>query len=248
LFWNSQTDVEKTHIINAFRFELSKVQTPAVRERMVAGLRHVAPELAESVAAGLGIRELPPPLPKALDREVTPEVTVSGALSLFARPGAGGIAARRIAVLVDDGCDDAALRTLADRLVEEGAVPKFVAPRLGAVDTLSGEPLEADASLEVAPSVLFDAVVLAGGQAAPRLAANALALEFVRDQYRHCKAICALDGTSILEAAGVPLTLPDGRDDPGLVVTGDVTAAGTAFIAAVARHRHFERETDPPRV
>jgi catalase len=38
LFWNSQTDVEKQHIINAFRFELSRVQTAAVRERMVSGL------------------------------------------------------------------------------------------------------------------------------------------------------------------------------------------------------------------
>src|SRR5678810_138386 len=62
LFWNSQTDVEKQHIINAFRFELSRVQTPAVRERMVSGLMNVATELAESVAAGLGIRELTTPL------------------------------------------------------------------------------------------------------------------------------------------------------------------------------------------
>jgi len=41
LFWNSQTDVEKQHIVNAFRFELSRVQTPAVRERMVSGLMNV---------------------------------------------------------------------------------------------------------------------------------------------------------------------------------------------------------------
>jgi catalase len=44
LFWNSQTDVEKQHIINAFRFELSRVQTPAVRERMVSGLLNVSPD------------------------------------------------------------------------------------------------------------------------------------------------------------------------------------------------------------
>src|SRR4030095_13244845 len=50
LFWNSQTDVEKQHIINAFRFELSRVQTPAVRERMVSGLMNVATELADGVA------------------------------------------------------------------------------------------------------------------------------------------------------------------------------------------------------
>ena len=74
LFWNSQTDVEKQHIINAFRFELSRVQTPAVRERMVSGLMNVAAELAKPVAAGLGIRELPTPMPKVMTRDVTPEV------------------------------------------------------------------------------------------------------------------------------------------------------------------------------
>ena len=75
LFWNSQTPVEKTHIVKAFRFELSKVQTPAIRERMVSGLLNVAPELAQAVAKGLGIRELPPPMPKVRPDDVTPEVT-----------------------------------------------------------------------------------------------------------------------------------------------------------------------------
>src|SRR4029077_21101410 len=36
LFWNSQTPVERLHIIKAFRFELTRVQTPAVRKRVVA--------------------------------------------------------------------------------------------------------------------------------------------------------------------------------------------------------------------
>ena len=77
LFWNSQTDVEKQHIINAFRFELSRVQTPAVRVRMVSGLMNVAAELAKPVATGLGIREMPAPMPKVMTRKVTPEVSVS---------------------------------------------------------------------------------------------------------------------------------------------------------------------------
>jgi hypothetical protein len=95
LFWNSQTDVEKQHIINAFRFELSRVQTPAIRERMVSGLMNVAGELAEAVASGLGIREMPSPMPKALPRSIKPEVRVSPALSMFARPGDAGVRARR---------------------------------------------------------------------------------------------------------------------------------------------------------
>ena len=55
LFWNSQTAVEKAHIIRAFRFELSRAQIPAVRERVVAMLANVADDLAASVAQGLGM-------------------------------------------------------------------------------------------------------------------------------------------------------------------------------------------------
>ena len=66
LFWKSQTDVEKTHIIRAYRFELTKVQTVAMRQRVVAQLRNVAEELARGVADGLGMTELPDPLPSVL--------------------------------------------------------------------------------------------------------------------------------------------------------------------------------------
>ena len=250
LFWNSQTDVEKQHIINAFRFELSRVQTPAVRERMVSGLMNVAAELAEGVAAGLGIREMPTPMPKVLTRDVTPEVSVSPALSLFARPGDGSIRTRRVAILVADGCDGQPLVALADRLTRQGAVPRFVSTRLGTVQTTDGDPIEVDVSLESAPAVLYDAVVL------PR-----------RGQGDQCPA-CRRAGTGIHQGSVPPLqadprtgrqrtaahglrdraALPDGQPDPGVITTADVSKAADRFIAAIAKHRHFARETDPPRV
>jgi catalase len=249
LFWNSQTDVEKTHIVKAFRFELSKVQTPAIRERMVSGLRNVAPELAQGVAAGLGLKDLPPPMPKALAVEVKPEVKASAALSLFARPGDGSIRTRKVAFLIADGCDGAAVRALADRLAAEGAVPRFLGPRIGAVEPQSGDTIDADASIETTPAVLYDAVVLPDGDAAVKtLAANGQALEFIKDQYRHCKTILAFgSAAALLEAAGIPPRLPDGTADPGLIVAKN-GAGQDAFIAALAKHRHFARETDPPRV
>jgi len=251
LFWNSQTDVEKQHIINAFRFELSRVQTPAVRERMVSGLMNVAPELAEAVATGLGMRELPTPMPKALARDITPEVRASPSLSLFARPGDGSIRTRRVAILVADGCDGAPLAALVNRLTAEGAVPRFVSTRLGSVTTANGDVIEVDVSMEAAPSVLYDAVVLPAGKDAVRALRNdGRTLEFVKDQYRHCKPLLAIgESADLLQACGVPLTLPNGAPDPGLVVTpAEGRAYVDAFVQAISKHRHFERETDPPRV
>jgi catalase len=251
LFWNSQSPVEKAHIIRAFRFELTKVQTPAIRERVVAMLLNVDAELAGTIARQLGMA-LPAPLPKALRKVLPAEIEVSPALSLFARPGDGRIRTRRIAILVADGVDGAAATTIHAGLAAEGAVPRYVGVRLGSVETETGETLEVEVTLETMPSVLFDAVVVLGGKAAVKKLGNVgHALEFIKDQYRHAKPILALgEGADLVENAGVPTTLPSGAPDPGMLVKRDASAEKVlpAFVKAIARHRHHEREMDPPEV
>jgi catalase len=252
LFFNSQSAVEQQHIINAFRFELSKVQVPAIRERMVSGLMNVDERLAREVASGLGLEKLPKPMPRVLQRKVKPEVTESPALSLLARPGDGSIRARKVAIVVAEGVIGDEVEALAETLAAEGAVPVILGARLGRVKSDRGKPIEISAPLDAAPSVVFDALILADGDAAAKaLAGNGRALEFVKDTYRHCKPILAIGAAvQILEGAGVPRTLPAGKSDPGLLVAqsgAGATSAG-AFIKAIARHRHYERETDPPPV
>jgi catalase len=247
LFWNSQTPVEKAHIVAAFRFELSRVQTAAVRERMVSGLVNVAPELAQAVAEGLGMPAVPEAMPKVLQKRVRPEVTASPSLSLAARPGKDGIAARRVAIIVADGVRGGPLVGLAGELAAGGAVPRFLAARLGRVTTSGGAAIEIDASLEATPSVLYDALVLPDGEgAAATLAMDGRTLEFLKDHYRHCKPILVLGASSqLLAPAGIAPN--DGRPDPGLIIS-DGSAPASAFMKAIAAHRHFARETDPPKV
>ena len=251
LFWNSQTAVEKAHIIRAFRFELSRAQIPAVRERMVATLANVAADLAASVAEGLGM-DVPAALPKAIEKPRAPEVESSAALSLFARPGDGSIRTRRIAILLADGVLGADLKALHDGLAAQGAVPRFVGARLGSVVSADGNPIEIDATLESVPAVLYDALVVPSGREAIKTLGNlGHAAEFVKEQYRHCKPILVLGaGQDLVENAGVPLTLANGDPDPGLLhfPDGQFEPALEHFIAAIAKHRHFEREMDPPRV
>ncbi len=252
LFWNSQAPVEKAHIVRAFRFELSKVQVPAIRERMVASLVNVAEDLAAQVAAGLGI-EVPPAMPRAIERPPAPEVEVSPALSLFARPGDGGIRGRRVAIMVDDGVDGAAALALHEGLEAEGAVPHFVGVRLGRVRPEDGgAPIEVSATLENMPSVLFDALAVPGGERACKALGNVgHAAEFIKDQYRHAKPILAIGaGRALVENAGVPARLASGEPDPGLLrhEAGEAGAALPYFVEAIARHRHHERELDPPLV
>jgi len=252
LFYNSQTPVEKAHIRRAFRFELTKVQVPAVRQRVVAMIANVDAGLAEALAADLGMA-VPEPLPRVLTKVVQPEVTESPALSLFARPGDGSIRTRRIAILVADGVDGTAAQALHAGLVAKGAVPRYIGVRLGTVQTEDGSVLDVEATLETMPSVLFDALALPGGKkSVTRLGNVGHALEFIKDQYRHAKPILAVGAAAALvENAGVPAVLPSGKPDPGVLTLGPDASVADAlpkFVAAIARHRHHEREMDPPAV
>ena len=249
LFYDSQTPVEQAHIAAAFRFELSKVTVPAVRERMVASLRNASEALARQVAAGLGMETLPQPMPRALAQPPQPEVSQSPALSLMARPGDGSVLGRKVAILVADGVVGQNAVDLQAALLAQGAVGRFVAPRIGAVKTSDQVAVNADASLENEPGFLFDALALPDGDAGVQaLAADGHTLEFIKDQYRHCKSLLVMPASSALMLkAQIPSTLPSGDPDPGIVF-GAGPAEFDLFIQGIARHRHPERETDPPLV
>lgn len=242
LFYDSQTAWERKHIVDAFAFELSKVTVPQIRQRMVASLRNVSDELAQGVADQLGMA-LPDPLPRAIKNPPKPEVQVSPSLSLTARPGDGSVATRKVAILAAEGVDGKSVSAVADALIQAGAVVRLVGQRIGPVQTADGGAFDADASLDNHPSGVFDGAVVAGGaDAAALLAADGRALEFLRDAYRHGKTLMGIgDGVQVYAAAGID---PD-PNDGGLLLGGEDPQA---FIAALGKHRHPERETTPPKV
>ena len=210
-------------------------------------------ELAAAVAAGLGIRELPAPMPKALTRGRHARRSRSRRRCRSSRVRATAVSARGGSPSWSPTVSTARpLDALVERLTAEGAVPRFVGPRLGrGHQRRGGDAVEVDLPLPAASPVLFDAMILAGGaDAVQTLSGDGRALEFVKDQYRHCKAILVLgEGRALIDKAGIPATLPDGSTDTGLLFeTGKSKTTADAFVEAVARHRHFARETDPPRV
>ena len=254
LFFDSQSPVEQDHIANAFRFELSKVTVPAIRERTIAMLLNASEPLARKVAAGLGMDTLPQPLPLELADPAAPEVSRSPALSLLARPGDGSLKGRKIALLAAPGVHGASLSAVQTALVEQGAVARLVGTRIGPLPTSDGDTLDADASLENEPGFLFDALVLPdGAEGVAALAQDGHTMEFIRDQYRHCKPILVLGASSsLMLQAGLPASLQKSHAQgrTGIIFSAADTAATAvdAFSDAVAHHRHFGRETDPPQL
>ncbi len=242
LFYASQMPAEQAHIAAAFRFELSKVRFPAIRERVLSMLRHVAEPLARNVADGLGMA-LPDPMPRAIAKPPKPEVTRSDALSLMARPGDGSVRSRQVAILVAPGVDEKAVRAIQKALLDEGALGRLVGPRIGPMGTKGA--LEADASIENEPLVLFDAAIIPDG-GFDTFTGDGRFAEHLRDHYRHGKTLWAIgNGAEVLENVAIPV----GGDDPGVVRTSQASpAAIKTFVAALAKHRHPDRESDPPKV
>ncbi|MBP6020336.1 MAG: catalase [Burkholderiaceae bacterium] len=246
LFYNSQTDTEKQHIAAAFRFELSKVTVPAIRQRVVSMLRNVSDELASATASKLGM-DMPDPMPPALASAPKPEIAQSPALSLTFRAGDGGVRTRKVAIMVSDGVNAESVWMLSDALRAAGAVVRLSGPHIGSVTASDGSLIDADVSLENNPSTLFDGVIVPDSKPAGHaLADNGLAKEYIRDQYRHCKTILAIgNGTTLLDAAG----LSPQDDDAGLIRAKAASSTVAAdYITQLAKHRHFEREQPTPKV
>ena len=127
-FFISQTMTEQNHIAAALTFELAKVKTPAIRERMVAHLLNIDETLASKVAGKLGLAAMPKPADAAVPTRQ--DLDPSPALSIIEN-GPKRFEGRKLGILVSDGFDAAILSALQKALKKEGAVFEIIAPKVG---------------------------------------------------------------------------------------------------------------------
>ena len=243
LFWRSQADWEKDHIVNAFCFELAKVQVLNIRERMVSTLTQVDAVLAQRVADGLGMK-LPAPPVGCDDVPYTDKPTTDAALSML-NTKEDYIKGRKIAILAANQVDGEILEMVCNKLQEVGVIVKIIAPILGEINSLQGNAITVDHSFLTVGSVLFDAVFIPGGlDSANALCQNADAILFVNEAYKHGKAIAMADDGALLIAQA---TIANGINSYSTI--GMLAAHGDAvdnhfirnFISMIAMHRFYTR-------
>jgi catalase len=239
LFWNSMSDWEQEHIVQAFSFELGKVQRRDIRERVLGELAHVDHGLTTQVAASLGLPAPPEAEPN--------HGRSSPALSQAGQPESP--ATRKVAVLAADGVDSGTVETVMEALRGEGAMCEVLAPHEG---TLAGG-LAVDRGLLTMASVLYDAVLVAGGrESVDALRSNGAAIRYVAEAYKHGKAIGALgEGVDLLREA--PLNDAQLSENGLVAAAGVVTLAlpsdelesfAAAFAHALGSHRNFGRKVE----
>jgi catalase len=232
LFWRSMTPTEQHHIARAFTFELSKVETLAVRTRMLGHLRVIEPVLHDQVANAMGMQGMADAIkPAVLPRDLPP----SPSLSLLGKAHET-LRGRKIGILIGDGFDRALVDELRAALTKEHAMVELVAAKIGGAQPASGDVVAADHIVSGGPSVIFDAVaVVPGAASVAALVKDPAALDWVSDAFHHCKVIATVAAAKpLLDAARVVA-------DAGVVELGGAGAIA-AFITAAKRGRVWTRE------
>jgi catalase len=240
MFWHSITPGEQQRLVEAAHFELAKVETMAVRERLVNDFfNNIDHDLAVRVAAGVGV-EPPPekdiPRPKVL----APEVGVEHQKVRTPKT-------KKVAVLAADGFDGRPLMAIRKQLQDAGVTVEVVSRLLGRLRPASGDPVAVDRNYVTAASVMYDAVLIAGGEAnVAALTTHGEALHWINETFSHCKTIGAYgDGVDLLGRAGfadIELAADDGVvSSHGVVTARAADGFAAAFLDALAEYRHWDR-------
>ncbi|HEX3864329.1 MAG TPA: catalase [Stellaceae bacterium] len=236
LFFLSQTPPEQSHIAAALVFELSKVETAVIRERVLSHLVHVDESLAKRVAAGLGLDGTVKPAETTVKAKTG--IKPSPALSIIGK-APETLKGRVVGCLVSDGADRALIDGLRSAVATEGAQLKIVAPHIAGVKLSNGQTLPADTRIDGGPSVIFDAVVLVvSAEGAAKLAKDSAAIGFVADAFNHLKIIGHVaPAEPLLRRAGISGDLMDA----GVVPLSNAGAI-TGFISVAKKTRVWDRE------
>ena len=198
-------------------------------------MRNVDEDVAQAVADGLGMTELPQAIKPA--RAPVTDLAPSPALSIL-QNGPDSFAGRKLGVLVTDGTDASLLAAVQDAAAKQDVTVELVAPTVGGVNLSDGNRVPAGQKIDGGPSVLYDAVVILPSAAkVEELSGLPAARDFANDAFAHCKFIGhSPEAEALFEACGLAALMDDGfvalsgRDDVD------------RFLARCAELRFWERQ------
>ncbi|MGE7604288.1 catalase [Peribacillus sp. NPDC097675] len=233
LFWNSMTDVEKEHIIQAFHFEVGKVKNKDIQQQIVEMFSNVDVELAKKIAEGVGVN---PPTNENESKMALTSPALSQEQNKIITP-----ATRKVAILAADGFSGSEMNQVLGAFKTAGIISEVISVNRGMIKSAEGQQLEVTQSFLTADSVLYDAVYVAGGQESiEKLKAVKDAKHFVDEAYNHFKAIgVGKEATDILAQIGISVS--DSTAGVVMIAADTDGKSATSFVEAIAQHRHWSR-------
>lgn len=225
LFWNSMSPVEKKHIINAFSFEVGKVNSISVRQQVVNMFVHVDQAMAKEIAANVGVNQ-----PSGTHVPVSAH---SPALSMAnTKHYAYSL---KVGVLIGDGFNGAEVRQTIDTLLQYGVHVVFIGERLGTVIGDDGTRIRINDTFITTDPTLFDALYIVGGHAADEMKFRFHIVSYFNEAYKHYKPI----GVGTMAQLDWQVNDPHVLD--GVVFAMNCPNFASQFVAAIAQQRFWDR-------
>ena len=246
-FYNSMSEPEKQHIISAFHFEVGKVESEEVRQKMVDQFANVDKELAINIAKGVGVS----PPSDGVDSSTAdnfPSFSMENTVK-------DTVKSRKVAILAENGFNYDELMKVKETLKDAGANSEIISLYRGMIKAGNGKEVEVDKNYISTASTQFDAVYVPGGKEnVDSLKKWGDALHFVNEAFKHCKAIAAVgEGVELFresDITGVSIAEQGSNGeitfDKGVVTASDdadLNNFAKSFIEAIAMHRHWDRES-----
>ncbi len=231
LYYKSLAPHEQKHVVDAYTFELSKVQRKHIRERQVQQiLANIDLDLARQVGANLGI-EVPD---LTLDYKKT-AVEKSAKLSFLAFPPED-IQGRKVAVLIHNLVKSDELEVMKNWAIKEGVTLHLLAPSLAPVKDHQDKIITADGMQMAEPSIAYDAVIIPDGDNLNAVMQDGVTRHYLLEAYKHLKPIAFLgDKSDLLEPLGLVA-------DEGTLVEDEFQQIAEKFKNLIMAHRVWSRE------
>lgn len=251
LFYNSMSEVEKKHILEAAAFELGKVETKHVRERMVSNFFNVDEGFARKLADMVGV-EIKPPAKKHVYKGKHKSSKALTQLDHQVLSAKG----RKVCVLVEDGFNYSDLEALEKSLKSKDAQMVPVSSRLGMIKSQEGKEVEVKKTFVTTAPYVYDGLFIPGGKmSSEKLMASPKSLMFIHETFRHNKTL-AFSGEAIelYKVSNLPTMLSTSKllaqdlfHEHGLFYSKDQKSVGNLanqFVDSLAKHRHWDRMGD----
>ncbi|UOQ49923.1 catalase [Gracilibacillus caseinilyticus] len=225
LFWNSMSAAEKQHLINAFSFELGKVESKSIQQQVIDMYANVSTELTQEVAKAIGAQ-----IPEEKEINIT-----KSSPALSQQNTVHSVSTRKVGVIVGEGFKGKEVQEVVNDLKMNNIHVEFISNQLGTVNGTDNIVYEMDHTFLTADSVLFDAVLVAGGDEENKAFYKQAAL-LLHEAYSHLKPVGALNiGEELLK-------VDDMKDSEGVVLESFCKDFTKQFMEAIAVHRHWNRE------
>lgn len=221
MFYNSMSEVEKKHIVEAFKFELSKVKSKDVRQRVIHMFSHVNKDMMAQVAEYIG-EILPSDVQESDYKKISPALSMENTVKKADTA--------KVAVIISEGYDESELEAVLKEIKSAKALPEIISGTLSPITGASGEKQYPAHSLLSAAPVLFDGTyIIAGDTSCPNFVSDVN--KFVKETYMHYKPIGVSKSSTVFFPEAI-------RNQPGTTAENPVK-----FIKDLSMKRHWNRDT-----